>query len=61
MRNFNKTLALLYFTIIKVMESYIRSVLNKFDKSGKVYQLNHYTTGQRAQVARQGLKDVSIL
>ncbi len=48
------------------MESYIRSVLNKFDKSGKLYQLNHYTTGvilhgQRAQVARQGLKDVSIL
>ncbi len=42
------------------------SVLNKFDKSGKLYQLNHYTSGvilhgQSAQVAQQDLKDASIL
>lgn len=48
------------------MESYIRTVLNKHDKSGRLYQLNHYTTGvilhgQRDQVARQGLKNVSIV
>jgi len=27
------------------MESYIRAVLNRHDKSGRLYQLNHYTTG----------------
>ncbi len=41
LEEFQQTLALLYCTIIKVMESYIMSVLNKFDKSGKLYQLNH--------------------
>lgn len=47
------------------MESYIRSVLNEHDKSGKIFQLNHHTTfvifyGRREQVVRQGLKDVSV-
>lgn len=56
---------MLFCQTVQVMESYIRSVLNKHDKSGKIYQLNHYTTsvilyGEREQVARQGLKDVSV-
>ncbi|RXN22571.1 Ubiquitin-like-specific protease ESD4 [Labeo rohita] len=47
---------------VEVMEGYILAILNKHDKSGQLYQLNHYITGvilhgKKEEVARQGLKD----
>ncbi|KAI2645922.1 Pre-mRNA-processing ATP-dependent RNA helicase PRP5 [Labeo rohita] len=49
---------------VEVMEGYILAILNKHDKSGQLYQLNHYITGvilhgKKEEVARQGLKDDS--
>lgn len=49
----------------KVIECYIRAILNSKDTTGRLHLMNHYTMGAilhgtREQMARQGLQNVSI-
>lgn len=55
----------LYDCLQKVIECYIRAILNSKDTAGRLHLMNHYTMGAilhgtREQMARQGLKNVSI-